>query len=100
VGQYAFLVGTGPTSVLLLGLRYRSAPGAGDWAVLDSNPWTLVRGKWYKLAFEVRGEQLRGYLDDKLVMEAVDARLSRGPVWISAASSPVLFDDFSVRRLP
>jgi hypothetical protein len=43
---------------------------------------------------------LRGYLDDKLVMEAMDARLSQGPVWISAARSPVLFDDFSVRRLP
>jgi hypothetical protein len=100
VDQYAFLVSTGPTSLLLLGLHYCTAPGVRDWAVLDSNPWTLVPGKWYKLAFEVRGKRLRGYLDDKLVMEAVDARLSKGPVWISAPVSPVLFDDFSVRRLP
>jgi len=34
------------------------------------------------------------------VMETTDARLSKGPVWISASGSPVLFDDFSVRRLP
>jgi beta-lactamase regulating signal transducer with metallopeptidase domain/WD40 repeat protein len=100
VDQYAFIVYTAPTSSLWLGLHYRNASGVRYGAALDTNPCALVRDKWYKLAFEVRGEHLRGYLDDKLVIEAVDARLSKGPVWISAASSPVLFDDFSVRQLP
>jgi beta-lactamase regulating signal transducer with metallopeptidase domain/Tol biopolymer transport system component len=100
VDQYALVVYTAPTSSLWLGLHYRNASGVRYGAALGTNPCTLIPGNWYKLAFEVRGEQLRGYLDDKLVMEAMDARLSQGPVWISAARSPVLFDDFSVRRLP
>jgi hypothetical protein len=89
-----------PTNGLRLQLLYRVASGARYGAPLGGNPCTLVPGKWYKLAFEVRGEQLRAYLDDKLMVEATDARLSKGAPWITAASSPVLFDDFSVRRLP
>jgi hypothetical protein len=81
---------------LLIALHQRASG-----ATLGRYPCTLVQGKWYKLAFEVRGEHLRGYLDDKLVIEAVDARLSKGAPWITAAAgSPVLFDDFSVRQLP
>ena len=76
------------------------ASGARRYGGLSVNPCPLVPGKWYELAFEVRGEQLRGYLDDKLVINATDARLSRGAVSIGAGISPVLFDDFSVRRLP
>jgi hypothetical protein len=83
-----------------LGLQYHTASGARKSAALGVNPCPLVPEKWYKLAFEVRGEQLRGYLDDKLVIEATDARLSQGAVWISAARGPVLFDDFTVQRLP
>ncbi len=89
-----------PTSRLWLGLYYQDVSGAIRPATLGYNPCPLVPGQWYKLAFEVRGEQLRGYLDDELVMETTDARLSKGPVWISASGAPVLFDDFSVRRLP
>jgi beta-lactamase regulating signal transducer with metallopeptidase domain/Tol biopolymer transport system component len=89
-----------PASRLWLGLFYHDASGARRGAKLGSNPCPLVPGQWYKLAFEVRGEHLRAYLDDKLVIETTDARLSKGSVWISAARSPVLFDDFSVRRLP
>jgi hypothetical protein len=89
-----------PASSLWLALYYRIASGAIRGATLARNPCTLVQGKWYKLAFEVRGELLRAFLDDKLVIETTDARLSNGAVWISAMDAPVLFDDFSVRRLP
>ncbi len=89
-----------PTSRLWLGLYYHDASGAIRGTTLGGNPCPLVPGQWYKLAFEVRGERLRAYLDDKLVIETTDARLSKGPLWISASGSPVLFDDFSVRRLP
>ncbi|MBN1360127.1 MAG: hypothetical protein JW993_06025, partial [Sedimentisphaerales bacterium] len=99
VDQYAFVV-SWPTSSFWLQLRYRNALGAQRGTTLSASPFTLVQGKWYELAFEVRGEHLQGYLDDKLVVEATDARLSKGAVWITAAASPVLFDDFSVRRLP
>jgi Tol biopolymer transport system component len=100
---YAFLFmwsNNAPTSGLRLDLLYRIASGARSGATLGRYPCTLVQGKWYKLAFEVRGEHLRGYLDDKLVIEAMDARLSKGAPWITATGSPVLLDDFSVRQLP
>ncbi len=89
-----------PASSARIGLQYHNPSGGRGYAGLCVNPCPLVPDKWYKLAFEVRGEHLRGYLDDKLLMEATDARLSNGAVWITAAGSPVLFDDFSVRRLP
>ncbi|MBN2133536.1 MAG: PD40 domain-containing protein, partial [Sedimentisphaerales bacterium] len=89
-----------PACMLRLALYYHNASGAGRGPTLDRNRCPLVPGKWYKLAFEIRGEQLRAYLDDKLMIETTDARLSRGPLWISASESPILFDDFSVRRLP
>jgi len=101
--QYAFLFiwsNNAPTSGLRLDLNYHIASGARHGVVLSRNPCTLVQGKWYKLAFEVRGEQLRGYLDDNLMIETTDARLSKGAPWITAVWSPVLFDDFSVRKLP
>jgi len=101
--QYAFLFiwsNNAPTSGSRLDLLYHIASDARYGATLGRYPCTLVHGRWYKLAFEVRGEQLRGYLDDKLVIEAMDARLSKGAPWITATGSPVLFDDFSVRRLP
>jgi beta-lactamase regulating signal transducer with metallopeptidase domain/Tol biopolymer transport system component len=88
------------TSTLWLGLDYRDASGAKQHSYLGQNPHTMVRDRWYKLAFEVRGEQLRGYLDDKLVIEATDARLSQGGIGLSTRGSRALFDDFSVRRLP
>jgi hypothetical protein len=88
------------SSLLWLGLYYHDASGASRGATLGNNPCPLVPGKWYKLAFEVRGERLRAYLDDELVMETTDARLSKGPVWISASGAPVRFDDFSIRQLP
>ncbi|UCD52384.1 MAG: PD40 domain-containing protein, partial [Phycisphaerales bacterium] len=85
---------------LWLAFYYRIASGAIRGTTLRKDPCPLVQGKWYKVAFEVRGEQLRGYLDDKLIIEATDARLSKGAMWISAMDAPVLFDDFSVQRLP
>jgi hypothetical protein len=101
--QYAMLFlcnNDAPASSLGLALHYHIASGVRHGAGLGKNPCTLVQGKWYKLAFEVRGDQLRAFLDDTLVIEATDARLTKGAVWITAPGSPVLFDDFSVRRLP
>jgi beta-lactamase regulating signal transducer with metallopeptidase domain/Tol biopolymer transport system component len=61
---------------------------------------TLARDQWYTMEFEVRAQQLRASLDGKLVLEATDARLSKGPVWLTAWKCHVLVDDFSVRQLP
>lgn len=101
--RYSFAFGranNAPRSALRLGLQYHKASGAPRYARLDANPRPMAPDRWYKLTFEVRGEQLRGYLDDELVIEATDGRLSKGAPWITATGSAVLFDDFSVRRLP
>ncbi len=88
-----------PACMLRLALYYHDASGAGHGPTLGRTLRPLARGQWYKLAFETRGEQLRAYLDDELIVETTDARLSKGSTWISATGAPVLFDDFSVRRL-
>jgi len=86
---------------LLLDLNYVDASGTLRHGRLSQSPCSLVRDKWYTLEFEIRGQQLRGYLDGKLVIEATDARLSKGgPLWLNTYRARVLFDDFSVRQLP
>jgi Tol biopolymer transport system component len=88
-----------PLGLLRLALYYHTASGESRGATVGRTRTSLVPGQWYKLAFEVQGEQLRVYLDDELVIDAMDARLSKGPLWISASGAPVLYDDFSVQRL-
>ncbi len=67
---------------------------------LASSPCVIVRDKWYTLEFEVRGRQLRGYLDGKLMVEATDDRWAKGGISLFCWRSRALFDDFSVRQLP
>jgi beta-lactamase regulating signal transducer with metallopeptidase domain/Tol biopolymer transport system component len=85
---------------LYLGIHYRDASNTGHNANLGRSSYTIVPDKWYTLEFEVRGQQLRGYLDGKLMVEATDERLSKGGIWLGARRSRALFDDFSVRQLP
>jgi beta-lactamase regulating signal transducer with metallopeptidase domain/Tol biopolymer transport system component len=85
---------------LYLGINYRDASNTGHNSRLAWADCTLVRDKWYTLEFEVRGQHLRGFLDGKLMVEATDARLSKGGIWLGAWRSCALFDDFSVRQLP
>jgi len=86
---------------MLLDLNYVDASGALRHGRLSQSPCSLVPDKWYTLEFEIRGQQLRGYLDGKLMVEATDARLSKGgPLWLNTWRARVLFDDFSVRQLP
>lgn len=86
---------------LWLGINYADASDTLRHGTLSQSPCSLVRDKWYTLEFEIRGQQLRGYLDGKLMVEATDARLSKGgPLWIGTYRSRTLFDDFSVRQLP
>ncbi len=85
---------------LLLDLNYADASDTLRLGRLSQSPCSLVRDKWYTLAFEIRGQHLRGYLDGKLVIEATDARLSKGGVMLNTYKARALFDDFSVRQLP
>ena len=85
---------------LLLGINYADPSNTLRNGELSRSPCSLVRDKWYTLEFEVRGQQLRGYLDGKLVIESTDGRLLKGGVWLAANRARALFDDFSVRQLP
>jgi hypothetical protein len=98
--QLAIVCNNNVPEKLYLGINYRDASNTAHEAQMDGSPCSLVRDKWYTLGFEVRGRHLRGYLDGKLMVEAIDARLLKGGVWLGAWRSSALFDDFSVRQLP
>jgi Tol biopolymer transport system component len=90
----------GTSYKMWLGMNYADGSDVLQHGTLSNSPCSIVRDKWYTLEFEVRGQQLRGYLDGKLMVEATDARLSKGRLWIGTGNARVLFDDFSVRQLP
>jgi hypothetical protein len=57
----------------------------------------VASGKWQELRLEVSGETLRGFLDDKLVVEAKDATYTAGRIGLwTKADSVTCFDDFIV----
>lgn len=56
--------------------------------------------QWHDLKLEVRGQQVKGYLDGKLYLEHTLPRPVSGKVGIwSKADSVVYFDDYRVTRL-
>jgi hypothetical protein len=90
----------GNPAFLALGACYNDSSKNLQHAVWKNVGYSFVRDQWYTVELEVRGQQVRGYLDGKLVIEATDARLSKGGIWLTAWRSRVLLDDFSVRQLP
>lgn len=75
------------------GIERKGGPGN---AVLDRIPGAVETGRWYRLRVEVVGEQLRCWLDGKLVQETRDASFRGGTVglatWATQAEyrNPVL----------
>jgi WD40 repeat protein len=90
----------GNPAFLALGACYNDSSKKLQHAVWKNVEYSFVRDQWYTVELEVRGQQVRGYLDGKLVIEATDARLSKGGIWLTAWRTRVLLDDFSVRQLP
>jgi hypothetical protein len=82
-----------------LGINYADASDTLRHGTLNRANSPIVPDKWCTLELEVRGQQLRGYLDGKLVIQARDDRLSKGGLWIGSGGARALFDDFSVRQL-
>jgi len=67
----------------------------GVATTLATVPLTVNPATWYSLRLDAIGGQLRGYVDGKLLVEALDdthARGTSGPVMFKAAAD---FDDFS-----
>jgi beta-lactamase regulating signal transducer with metallopeptidase domain/Tol biopolymer transport system component len=88
-----------PTSVYL-GILYHDQSGQTQHGRLDLRRPALSLHKWYTLELEVKGRQLRGFLDGQLVAEGVDDRLTRGGIHLNSWNTRVRFDDFSVQLLP
>ena len=66
----------------------------GVTTTLGTVPLSVVPATWYSLRLEAVGDQLRGYVDGKLLIEATDDSLPRGtagPVMFKAATD---YDDF------
>ncbi|MHC1763085.1 MAG: M56 family metallopeptidase [Verrucomicrobiia bacterium] len=82
-----------------LGINYADASDTLRHGQLNRANCNFVQDKWYTLELEVRGRELRGYLDGKLVIQGSDDRLSKGGLWIGSGGTRVHFDDFSVRQL-
>ena len=46
--------------------------------VLDSAAFTVTTGTWYKLRLEAIQDQLRVYVDGRLVLEGADSAIDEG----------------------
>ncbi|MCL4181535.1 MAG: PD40 domain-containing protein [Verrucomicrobia bacterium] len=88
-----------PTSVYL-GILYHDPSGQMQHGRLDLRRPALSLNQWYTLELEVKGRQLRGFLDGQLVAEGVDDRLTQGGIHLNSWNTRVRFDDFSVQLLP
>lgn len=91
--------GAKPTAVSL-DIFYHDRSGQAQHGRFDLRRPALSLNKWYTLELEVKGRQLRGYLDGELVAEGVDDRLIQGGIHLGSWNTRVRFDDFSIQLLP
>ena len=59
--------------------------GGGKGGLGHSTPHKIETGRWYDIRIEVKGPQIRCFLDDKLVTEATDAPQVVAPVYATAS---------------
>ena len=59
---------------------------------------SIGNGRWYRLRIEVRGAEVRGYLDGNLVVEGSDPDLTSGRVGLASWASRVRFRNIVVRE--
>jgi hypothetical protein len=68
----------------------------GRMVELDSAALTLAPEAWYRLRLEVVGEQLRGYVNNILYVQATDGSHARGISGIAGSSAAARYDYFRV----
>lgn len=74
-----------------IGLRKRQS---GQTTVLASAPMTVSLNTPHTLRLEVVGNQLRGYVDGKFVLQATDSSLPSGSVGLVTYRAATNFDNF------
>jgi 3-keto-disaccharide hydrolase len=77
--------------------------GIGDeypWTQLAEKQVVIEAGKWYDIRAEGSGPRLKLFIDDKLVLEASDTRLTQGFFFINVGSgATVRFADLRIYQL-
>lgn len=65
----------------------------GSSTVITQVETKLVENQWYNVKLEMNGNQLKVYLDDKLVIEATDDSLTSGAVGLISSKVSVSYDN-------
>ena len=60
--------------------------GGGGVDVADESPFTVETGKWYDVRIELRGLEIKCYIDDKLILSALDTSMQPVDPLYAAAS--------------
>jgi hypothetical protein len=93
--HYLFSLQGGKQARLALRLpieeRYRIAP----WRELGTADFPYDTDHYYRLKVESRGPRIQAFIDDKLILSAVDAEIPRGQTGLSA-NIPARYRDFRV----
>jgi hypothetical protein len=62
--------------------------------VLDSSPLTVTTGTWYTIRLEAIGNELRTYINGRLVLEAHDDTFAQGSYGLVNYKAAARYDDF------
>jgi eukaryotic-like serine/threonine-protein kinase len=81
--------------------NFIGAMGDGPWVTIkgenNSYRYNFQKNKWYSVRLEIDGENLRAYIDDKLVSSVQDDRLKVGMLSLGIAPNTIVqFDDIKV----
>ncbi|MEW6069924.1 MAG: family 16 glycoside hydrolase, partial [Candidatus Thermoplasmatota archaeon] len=71
---------------------------AGVLGTLGSAAFTVNIGQWYKLKVTAQGPSIKCYIDDKLVITAVDDKFASGNIVLSCNEGECWFDDIWVNE--
>lgn len=59
-------------------------------------PYAAEEGKWYSLRMVLKGNSIKGYLNDKLIIDATDSSLQTGKAGVRVSNGSAIIDNFMV----
>jgi rhamnogalacturonan endolyase len=97
--HYLFCLQGGKQARLALRLPLEKQFRIADWKELGTADFPYDDSRYYRLKVETRGDKIRCYVDDKLLITAESAELPLGKVGL-AATAPARYQDFRVTVSP
>jgi hypothetical protein len=71
-----------------------------DWRPITALEYNFERGVWYSVRAEVRGVEIKVYIDDSLTIDTEDSRISAGSLNMQVGpGTHAQFDDIRVIAL-